>query len=90
MMLFMRKYFNIKNIMNCRDIVLNYTYIKMINIQNEINDILQNKNISKQEKLWKLTVLLKWSKCDFLVDFDDTISDYRCLLYSKYKYLGYE
>jgi hypothetical protein len=59
----------------------------MINIQDKIDCILCDSNKNNAWKINKLHSLLNKTECDFLVDFDDTISDNKCLLYSKYKYL---
>ena len=74
--------------MSYYDIDLNYPNSKMIDIQNKIENILENQNMNKSEKIAQLSSLVRWSYCDFFVDFDDTISDYKCLLYSKYKFLS--
>ena len=87
MIFFMRRYHYMENNMNIPNINLNNFYSKMIDIQDKIDCILCDSHTNNAWKINKLHSLLNNTKCDFLVDFDDTISDNKCLLYSKFKYL---
>ena len=56
--------------------------------QDIINTIINNNTLPKQEKILSINKFLSSNDCDYLVDFDDTITDKSCLLYSKYNYLA--
>ena len=66
---------------------MNIFYSKMIDIQDQIDNILWNVHMNNLERIEKLHYFLNKIEWDFFVDFDDTISDNKCLLYSKYNYL---